>query len=134
MSSCACLVGKVASQADKRHDERVPCNGDPPDRAAPAAEIVRPVPVVRVVLVHAATQNGENVRDLAGERAAGEKRLEGGLRANRDRAERGRDDEHRERCVVRRLRPRADLTQPYVTRKRLVTTVRKEDARGGDEL
>jgi hypothetical protein len=41
------------------------------------------------VLVQATAEDREDVADLAGERAAGEERLEGGIGADGDDAERG---------------------------------------------
>ena len=90
--------------------------------------------IVRVVLIQAAPEHGQDVPDLASQGRPGEECLEGGIGADGDGAKGGREDEHGKRGVVRRVRARGDAAQPGVPRERLVAAVGKEDARGGDKL
>ena len=92
------------------------------------------VHIIQVVLVQATPKHGQDVPDLAGGHRPGKERLEGGIGADGDGANSGREDEYRERGIVRGVCALRDAAEPGVPRDRLVTAVGEEDARGGNEL
>lgn len=122
------------SQADKRHNERIPRDRQPPNRPTPPSKMIRPRMIIGVILKHTPPEHRKDVRNLAGEGAAREERFESCVGADGDGAEGGGDNENGEGRVVGCLGARAHFAEPGMARESFVAGIGEEDPRGGDEL